>query len=645
MKRNRKKNNIEYIQGTLRVHPRGFGFLIPLHQTQCSQDIFIPKHCIADAVDGDLVEVEISQGPPSEKGPEGKVAGILERGRTHLAGTIYEQINAKEALAYVPILGSTRTVRIFSEEKGQLSIGDRIILHVVKWGDTKQETEGTLSHVMGSIYDPSCDVRCAIEEFDLPNTFTQEAIQEALAFGSKVSKRSCDNREDLTTITCLTIDPETAKDFDDALSLEKTPSGGYRLGVHIADVAHYVKEGSALDVAAYTRCNSTYFPGHCLPMLPKELSENLCSLRPQVIRLTTSAFMDFDKKGNLQKSRIVRSFIKSAKRFTYEEAYKIIDGKKKSVHAPLLKDLSLLCQLLKKKRAERGSVDLSCPEIALIVDDKGVPQKIEVIPYDIAHQLVEECMLKANEVVAQELARQGKPLIYRIHEAPSEDNKEDFFTFARSLGFTLADPPKVKDIQNLFEAAKDTHLAQQLTTAFIRSMRLASYSAHNVGHYGLALEHYTHFTSPIRRYIDLVIQRLLFETTTTPINPQTIATKCSEKERISFRAEASVKLLKKLRFLSSYAENHPHQTYTATVTRIKPYGLSFELDHFFVEGFLHVSELEEDFFVFSTSTQSLRGRSSGKRYYAGDKIEIKLLSIDCIFLETKWALNTSRKKK
>lgn len=444
---------------------------------------------------------------------------------------------------------------------------------------------------------------------------------------------------------CFTIDPDTAKDFDDALSLSKDRKGIYHLGVHIADAAHYVKTETALDKEALLRCNSTYFPGTCLPMLPEELSNELCSLKPDVDRLTISVMMDFDKKGTLIKHEIVRSFIHSKKRFTYGEAKEVLDGKKKSPHKKTLKLMVDLCHLLKAKRYERGSIDFSLSEMVIQVDDEGRPTGIKKVEYDITHQLVEEFMLKANEMVATELTMRGKSLLYRVHEAPSEENFKDFFAFAHVLGFKISPEPTIEELRDLFEKAKKTPFAAQLSIAFIRSMKLAQYSPENVGHYGLSLEYYCHFTSPIRRYSDLITQRLLFDEEQENINLERIAERCSEQERISFKAETSVKTLKKLRLLDDFFKNDPHREFTAIVTKIKPFGLHFELSDLMLEGFLHISELEDDYFNHDAKRNMLVGTRTGKVHCLGETLLVKLVSVDLILLESRWALVTSHARR
>ncbi len=637
----------EYLRGSLRVHPRGFGFVIPNNRIDCPKDIFIPRHLMEGAVDGDEVEVDVfPESLASEKGPEGKVVYIVKRGRKHLAGIIHEIGESEIAYAYAPLLGSSKQVVVKTEKKQKLKVGDRIILHIQTWGKQNSPTIGEVCHHLGNISDASIDVKAAVEEFDLHDEFCPEAVAEATSYGTRVKISDIKNREDLRDLESFTIDPETARDFDDALSLHKDKKGHYHLGVHIADVAHYVKQNSALDQEAISRCNSTYFPGRCVPMLPEELSNNLCSLRAGVMRLTMSVLMTFDSTGHLLDSKIVRSVIKSQTRFTYEEAKKVIDGKKKSAHSASLKLMVELCLLLKKKRTERGSIDFALPDTMILVDKKGEPLGYTVSEYDISHQLVEEFMLKANEMVATHFAKKGLPILFRTHEEPSEENIADFCAFARNLGFTIPDLPAKQDLQTLFDQAKNSPFAYQLTVAFIRSMKLATYSPENIGHYGLALENYCHFTSPIRRYSDLVTQRMICEEQASEEDELgRIALKCSEQERISFKAEMSVKNLKKLRLLKKYFDEDPKRIYEGTISRVKPFGLLFEVPPIMVEGFLHISHLENDYFIYDEQRSLLVGKHTGKIHKAGETLRIQLVAIDLIMQETKWELASQEKRQ
>jgi ribonuclease R len=621
------------ITGTISVHHKGFGFV----KVEAGPDIFIPKHLVGDAVDGDTVEVEVAS-IVSAKGPEGAVVAILKRSRTHLAGTIVQK-SGNHFTAYAPLLGRDKLVLVKAAGIS-LKEGDRIICKVTNWRTSDDLVEVEASRFIGHISDPSIDVEAAIQEFELPDGFSKEALAEAKEFGAKVHPKDAKERLDLTEDECVTIDPDTARDYDDAITLTRDDRGHFHLGVHIADVAHYVQPGSHLDQEAFLRCNSTYFPGQVVPMLPEELSNELCSLKPGVKRLTMSVLAEFNTVGDLVDYKIARTVIKSKKRFTYQEAFDILQKKKKSPHSDLLHRMVELCHLFKQKRFERGSIDFAMAEEVIMVDEKGVPLRMQRVEYDITHQMIEEFMLKANELTAIHLANEGKSLIYRVHEQPTAESFQDFYAFARSLGFPLPATPTHKDIQSLFQQAKDSPFLSQLSIGFIRSMRLAQYSPDNIGHYGLALEHYCHFTSPIRRYTDLIIQRLLTNNLPEDVDLQEIARACSEKERVSFKAESSVKLLKKMRLANTYFTEDPARVYPAIVTRVKPFALFFEVPMFDLESSLHVSEIGNDFYEYNANKLSFRGVHTGKTFTSGQTIHVQIKTLDFILQETKWVLTS-----
>lgn len=550
-------------------------------------------------------------------------------------GTVAD-LNDKKAYVFASLLGEKRTVEVANVDK-KLKVGDRVLLDITKWGDKEERATGDLSKIIGHISDPTADIPVAILENELRTEFPKDAVEEALAYGTRVRKEDLEGREDLRDLECFTIDPDTAKDYDDAISLEME-KGMYVLGVHIADVSHYVKDKSALDREASLRCNSTYFPGKCIPMLPSELSDNLCSLREGVLRLTVSVFITVDKNGDTKSYRIVRSVIKSQKRFTYKQAKQVLDGQLESKHKKKMEQMLELCYLLKKKRSERGSVQLFMPEFKVIVDEKGVPTGTEIIEYDITHQLVEEFMLKANETVAVALTKQGKNATFRVHEEPAKESLREFSALACAFGYNLPQDPTPQDIQSFFAELDEGAHAQYLATCYIRSMRLACYSPDNIGHYGLSLEHYTHFTSPIRRYIDTIIHRLLFEGNIEREKLQEISNDASERERISARAEGGVTFLKKLRLLDACYQKDRFRTFDAVVTRVKPFGIYFDVMDFMLEGFLHVSELDEDYFEYSEGQMMLLGRYQGGSYKAGDRLSVSVRHIDFILQECSWQL-------
>jgi len=618
----RKTTQSEIATGTIRIHKRGFGFLIPDERTRFPEDIFVPRHATRGAVDGDSVEVSIHPVPVSEKGPEGSVIKILRRGRSHLAGIVTYLGKKKQIYAYAPLLGEDQAIVIKPSKETELKIGDRIIIHVLDWGGKGRDCLGEMSTFIGHISDPSMDMIAAIEEFELEDAFSNQALQEAKNYGLQVSANECIERKDLRSLTCFTIDPETARDFDDALSLSRDEAGNFHLGVHIADVSHYVRPGTQLDKEAYERCNSIYFPGTVLPMLPHELSSHLCSLKPNVNRLTISVLVVIEPDGTLKSTQICRSVIRSKKRFSYKEAKEVLDGKKKSKFLPDLQLLVELCHLLKKKRCERGSIEFALPDISVKVNASGMVDSIELVEYDITHQLVEECMLLANERVATHLSQQGKALTYRIHEEPNPENLRDFAQTASVIGFDLPSAPTNEELQLFFDTVRETSFGHFLATAFIRSMKLASYSTQNIGHYGLGLEHYTHFTSPIRRYIDLMVHRVLFDEVEPRVDLEDIALRCSEKERLSAKAEGSVILLKKLRYLEEMRRQGKEQ-FEAVIIALKPFGIFFELKEILYEGFLPRME---------------------KKFRLGDKIQVKLLEVDLVTRHTSWFLLQKEKK-
>lgn len=648
--RNAQKVEDPTVTGSFCSNFRGFGFVAPLKEEPFTAgDIFIPKHLTKGASDGDIVQVIVtSETGLNGKGPEGKVVEILKRRRNQIAGTVLRIIPKEpiaQALIFAPLLGSSRRIVAPLHKKFKnLKIGDRVVVDIIEWGKEKEDIQGEVCKKIGNISDPMTDIPAAILEFNLRNTFTEEVQNEIEKLPKIVHKKDIEGRTDFRQIETFTIDPETARDYDDALSLSKDSSGEYHLIVHIADVSHYVAPKSAIDIEAFTRCNSTYLPGFCLPMLPHELSSNLCSLKEKVNRLAISVSMDFDPQGNLINYKIERSVIRSQKRFTYEQAKEIIDGKKRSKYKPTLNLMVELCEILKEQRRNRGSVEFSLNDNILKVSETGEPLGLVTVEYDISHQLVEEFMLKANEVVATHLSQIGIHIPYRVHEEPSEENMSDFAQAAAVFGFTISSPPTIEELQNLFQELKESPYAQQLSVNFIKSMRLAIYSSDNIGHYGLSLEHYAHFTSPIRRYSDLVLHRALFEETLySKEEIDEVCQKCSDQERMSAKAEGSVILLKKMRLLKTTLEQNPGEQLSGIITKVRGHGLYFEVQGFALEGFIHISEVGNDYFIFDEAKNLLFGKRTSANFGWGNTIQITPTEIDLITMNISWKLiaNTS----
>lgn len=634
----------ETFEGKIFIHSKGFGFFTPDTPLKIGGDIFIPKSGINGAMDQDRVEVRIVSEGKDQKGPDGVVLHVLSRAREDIVALILED-NQSYYVGSCSLLSENQMIKIPYSKKAPLKVGDRVILKVLDWEGFPETSKVQVSKNLGSIFDASKDVIVAANEYNIKRDFSKEALAEAKKFSKDPAKSDLKGRLDLTKIETFTIDPDTARDFDDALSLTLDENKEYHLIVHVADVSHYVAENSALDKDALARANSTYFPGTCMPMLPEELSNGLCSLKEDVVRLTVSVFMHFDKKGNLKEYDIKKAFIKSNKRFTYKQAKQLLDGTLESPHLPTLQLMVDLAMLLQKKRHERGSVDLSMKEFILKLDDKGEPLGFEISEYDITHQLVEEFMLKANEIVAHSLLSRGSNALFRVHETPGASESNDFANLARSYGFKLKKNPTSKDVQNLFKEAKKTIYLRPLSIAFIRSMKLAIYSEQNVGHFGLSLEHYCHFTSPIRRYSDLIVHRILFERDMDGESLKKIALHCSEKERISFKAEQSVISLKKLRYLARVHDESPSKTYDAMVSKIKPYGLYFELTEEQIDGFIHVSSFGDEYFIYNSKNHSFTGEKSHTMYQSGTIVNLMIEHVDILSQKIEWKILTKNKKR
>lgn len=634
--------NLTTLQGQILINPRGFGFVQPTSTEGAFQEVFIPKPFVHGAIDQDLVEVAILKEATEDKSPEGKVIQIIRRHKKEFLAVV-QSSNKKETCLFISQISHMPNA-LLQEENTLLKKGDRILVKIIQWSNGQTPHLAEMIQNIGSIDDPYHDIACAIAEYTIPNAFSKTVLNEVKKIPTTIEVENFKNRKDFTGLSCLTIDPDSAKDFDDALSIEKDSLGNFVLGVHIADVSHYVKEGTALDEEAALRANSTYFPNECIPMLPKELSDELCSLKPHVNRLAISVMMRFDTNAHLVSYEIVKSIIKSQHRFTYKEAFAVIEGKKENFFQ---KDLLLLVELalkLKQIRANRGSIDLSLPEVILKVNEKGMPYGTELIEYDISHQAVEEFMLKANEVVAIHLDKEKSPLPFRVHDKPFEDNFRYFAQIASTFGYDISSHPTLEEIKKVIESVQNPNHLKHLSIKFIRMMKLASYSSDNIGHFGLNLEHYCHFTSPIRRYCDLIVHRCLFEKKASKAEIEKISLYCSEKERNSAKAEMSVLNLKKIRYAQMLYEKDRHTLFEGVICHINPFGISFEINDIMLEGFLSLQDIEDDYYFFQEETRQLTGRRTKKLISLGDPIEVTLKKIDLIEQRLEWKLMSIKRQ-
>ncbi|MGH9236589.1 MAG: ribonuclease R [Vicinamibacterales bacterium] len=633
-------DKMDLVVGRLSTNPGGFGFVVPEHaEASERRDIYIAGANLLEAMHGDRVVARVER--ETAKGLEGRIIRILERGNETVVGR-YEMDEG--GLGYV-VPFDRRVLTDIHVPTGQSSSaepGEMVLVQITRWPTATRGPIGRVGEVLGKVDEPGVDTQIIIRKFNIPDAHSEESVEEAGRIGSAVKERDIRGRTDFRPVTTVTIDGEHARDFDDAITIERLPHGHYWLGVHIADVSHYVKEGSALDEEAYERGTSVYFTERAVHMFPAALATGLCSLNPQVDRLVHSCLMEVDRRGHVVRYEIHDGVINSDARMTYTAVNAILterDEKTIEQYRPLVPMFELMHELfdiLNQRRRRRGSIDFDLPEAEVILSDVGQIEAIVASERNVAHRIIEEFMLLANETVASHLVEHDVPSLHRVHEAPDVKKVIDFEEFITTLGYGLGGghAPKPKDFQRLIDRMRGTPEERPIAALMLRTMQKARYDAASLGHFGLAAEQYTHFTSPIRRYPDLIVHRTLRlarHGKLTPARreeleddlPET-AKHASEMERRADEAERELLQWKKVRFMADKVGDE----FEGYITGVAPYGLFVELIEHYVEGMVHVSSMADDYYRFIEQQHVLRGENTKKVYRLGDKVAVQVVRVD-----------------
>jgi ribonuclease R len=633
-------DRMNLIRGKVQGNAKGFAFVIA--DKSDLKDIYIHSSDMNGAMDGDIVLVRVFNKKKQDRRPEGEITRIVKRGRSQVVG-VFRAIN--EHFGFVVPDDRRLPADIFIPEEHRMGAvnGQKVVVKLSHFPSDRNSAEGEIIEIIGNVDDPGVDIVSIIRKHGLPEQFPPEVEAEAEVISETISDKDLIGRHDLRQRVMVTIDGEDAKDLDDAVSVERLPNGNIRLGVHIADVGYYVKEGSALDREAYERGCSVYLVDRVIPMLPKRLSNGICSLNPQVDRLTMTCDMEIDSRGEVVDYDIYPSVICTNERMTYRNVQKILeehDAELIERYSSLVPHFELMAELadrLRTKRIRRGAVDFNFTEAKIIVDENGKPVDIVKRPRSVAERLIEEFMLSANETVAEHYNRLEVPFVYRIHENPDAEKLQSFYQFVTTFGYRMkgkADKVKPRALQDLLLKISGRPEETVISTVMLRSMKQAKYSTENAGHFGLAANFYSHFTSPIRRYPDLLIHRVMRELynegTLSPERMEQLqlflsdaSEQSSVRERVAVDAERETDDLKQ----AEYMTEHVGEEYEGTISGVTSFGIFVELENT-IEGLVHVSFLNDDYYRYEEKYYCLIGERTGRVLRIGDKVKIKVSGVN-----------------
>lgn len=630
--------DLQMATGTFIGHARGFGFVTP---DAGGEDIFIPASETMGAMQKDRVLYKVLHKAEKGKKADGVIVRILERGQQRIVGT-FEAGSKGYGFVVADDKKIAKDIFISRENTKGAVTGHKVVVEITDYGEDRRNPEGKVIEILGHINDPGVDILSVIRRYELAVEFPEEVYAEIEHLGTEVAEADKKGREDLRDLLTITIDGADAKDLDDAVSLKRLGNGNFELGVHIADVSHYVRENTALDKEAYARGTSVYLVDRVIPMLPHKLSNGICSLNPHVDRLALSCLMEVNGRGEVVSHRILESVINSDYRMTYTAVREILeDGAPALLEQyaeilPMLEDMEELLQILGEKRRKRGSVNFDLPESKIILDENGKP--IDIKPYEksIATNMIEEFMLVCNETIAENSFWQEMPFMYRSHQEPDEDKLEKMEQFLRGFGYYLRKKDgeiHPRELQKVLQKAEETDEERIITRMVLRSMMQARYTAENGGHFGLAAKYYCHFTSPIRRYPDLEIHRMIKKMLHGELDEKASAyyrrkmpdwaKHCSKQERVAEDAERDTDALKKVEFM----EDKVGQIYEGIISGVTNWGIYVELPNT-IEGMVALSQMDDDYYEFDEKKMLVFGKRTKKSYRLGDKVVVSVAKVD-----------------